>query len=345
MKAITGISKTQKWLALPAWLFLYIFWVLVFQKRAFAFSRTATVEFCYLLFIAANYYFNSLLLIPRFLYPKRYFLFGLLFIAGVVITALLRVPLAMYLNEHYFMPGEDQPGFQKIFMNSLLNIFIWVVGIVAAKLVIDRFRFQRYVDEITMQKNKAELDFLNAQLNPHFLFNSINSIYGHIDKKNTGARNMLLTFSEMLRYQLYECNTDMVDVDKEMKYISNYVSLQQSRKEDSLMVKLQVADNVGGFSIAPLLFIAFIENAFKYVGNSCDKDNSVSITFGKKENMLWFSCVNTIGAGVNNSITHSGIGIANTKKRLALLYPGTHELCIREDEELYVVQLTLQLNP
>ncbi len=112
------------------------------------------------------------------------------------------------------------------------------------------------------EKEKAELDFLNAQFNPHFLFNSINSIYGHIDKHNASARNMLLTFSDMLRYQLYDCNSNCIIIDKEINYIKNYVALQQSRKEESLAVNLTIAENVKGFTIAPLLFIAFIEKCF-----------------------------------------------------------------------------------
>src|SRR4029079_1508304 len=135
-----------------------------------------------------------------------------------------------------------QPTASTLFINSLLNIFIWVVCLVATKLVIDRFRFQQYVDEMAKQKEEAELNFLNAQFNPHFLFNSINSIYAHIDKQNTTARNMLLSFSEMLRYQLYDCNTSRISVDKEMSYIRNYVAIQQARKDSSLQVCLHIGE-------------------------------------------------------------------------------------------------------
>src|SRR5579863_10552762 len=166
------------------WSVLYFFWVMVFQKRAFAFSRTATVEFCYLVFVAANYYFNIYFTIPGFLYQKKYIAFVICMLAGIACSALLRVPLAMYLNEYYFLEGKPQPHFGELFTNSLLNIFIWTVCIVAAKLMLDRMHIQRHVDEMAKEKEKAELDFLNAQFNPHFLFNSINLIYGHIDKQN-----------------------------------------------------------------------------------------------------------------------------------------------------------------
>jgi two-component system, LytTR family, sensor kinase len=316
---------------------------MVFQKREFAFSRTATVEFCYLIFIAANFYFNIFFTIPRFLYAQKYLSFVSLMLLGILVTALLRVPLATYLNHHFFLIGKPQPGFSELFINSLLNIFIWVVCIVAGKLIIDRFHFQQYVEDMAKEKEKAELDFLNAQLNPHFLFNSINSIYGHIDKHNTTARNMLLTFSEMLRYQLYECNSNSIDIDKEMRYIRNYVALQQARKEESFIVNLTIAENVKGFTIAPLLFIAFIENAFKYVGSSDEKENRVNISFYKEDDYLFFKSNNTKEINNKNSIEHKGIGIANAKRRLALLYPRKHNLTVMENENCYSVTLKLQL--
>ncbi|MBS1932596.1 MAG: histidine kinase [Bacteroidetes bacterium] len=325
------------------WALLYFFWVMVFQKRAFAFSRTATVEFCYLIFVAANYYFNTLVTIPRFLYKKKYILFALAFLAGIFCTALLRVPLATYLNAHYFLTGKPQPGFSELFLNSFLNIFIWTVCIVAAKLMIDRMRIQKHIEEMAKEKEKAELDFLNAQFNPHFLFNSINLIYGHIDKQNIVAREMLLTFSDMLRYQLYECSSSFIDMEKEMGYIKNYVALQKARKGEQLSASLCIEENVKGFKIAPLLFIAFIENAFKYVSNSDERQNCVKISFQKQKDNLIFQCSNSKETDVNTTIEHKGIGIANAKRRLTLLYPQRHELEIKDTDDNYEVILKLQL--
>ncbi|MFP5040847.1 sensor histidine kinase [Parasediminibacterium sp. JCM 36343] len=336
-------TRQQKWLQLLWWVGLYIFWVMVFQKREFAFSRTATIEFCYLIFIAANFYFNVFYTIPHFLYTKKYFSFAGLMLAGIIVAALLRVPLATYLNQHHFLIGKPQPGPADLFVRSLLNIFIWVVCLVAGKIAIDRFRFQQYLDEMAKEKEQAELDFLNAQFNPHFLFNSINSIYGHIDKHNTVARNMLLTFSDMLRYQLYDCNSATIGIEKEMNYIKNYVALQTARKDESLIVELSIDDNVKGFSIAPLLFIAFIENSFKYVGNSEDSENKVSINLCRKEDTLHFKCYNTKDPDFISPIEHKGIGMANAKRRLALLYPQQHELDILDEKDSYEVNLKILL--
>jgi two-component system, LytTR family, sensor kinase len=339
------MTKTQTKIGVQVlcWAALYFFWVMVFQKRAFAFSRTATVEFCYLIFVAANYYFNIYFTIPKFLYQKKYISFFISLLAGIAFTALLRVPLATYLNEHYFFVGKPQPRFAELFLNSLLNIFIWTVCIVAAKLMADRMRIQRNLDEMAREKEKAELDFLNAQFNPHFLFNSINLIYGHIEKQNAVARNMLLTFSDMLRYQLYDCSSNSILIEKEMSYIRNYVALQKARKEESLTVNLCIDENVKGFVIAPLLFIAFIENAFKYVSNSDEKENCVKIFFQRQNDMLIFRSCNSKEPDKDNHIEHKGIGISNAKRRLGLLYPKKHELTINDSKDFYEVILKLQL--
>ena len=178
----------RKW-HLLWWMGMYLFWVMIFQKRSFALSTTATIEFCYLFFVAANYYFNMAFIVPRFLYRQRHVEYILFFVLGVVIAALLRVPLAAYLNANYFFPGRPQPSLSAIFIASLLNIFIWTALLCAGKIAISRYRLQRYLEEVQKEKSQAELDFLNAQLNPHFLFNSLNSIYGQIDKQNSSAKN------------------------------------------------------------------------------------------------------------------------------------------------------------
>jgi len=338
MKRIKIISH------IALWVVLYLFWIIIFRNRSFNFSRTMTVEFCYLFFIAGNFYFNTVYTIPRYLYRQQYVLFGLLFIGGIVAGALLRVPLATYLNLHFFIPGKPQPGMLQLFLNSFTNIFIWSVSLVTIKLIVDRMRFQQYIADIEKEKSKTELDFLKAQFNPHFLFNSINAIYGHIDKKNGAARHMLLTFSEMLRYQLYECNTESISIEKELHFIRNYIALQQSRKEESLIVHFHVADDIKGFTIAPLLFVAFIENSFKYVSDDEETENRIEISFTGTANTLVFRTFNTSELRPRTGITHKGIGIANVRRRLELLYPGRHQLVINERDKTHEVILKMELS-
>jgi len=340
------LRMTQKrtWYNILLWIGLYLLWVVVFQKRAFSFSRTMTIQFCYLLFIAGNYYFNVYYVVPVFLYRKKFAAFALLFLAGIVAASLLRVPLATYLSQHYFAPGKPPPGLSQLFFNSLINIFIWTICLVAGKLIVDRIRFQKYIEVIEKEKMKNELDFLKAQFNPHFLFNSINSIYGNINKSNSTAREMLLTFSEMLRYQLYECNTSVISIEKEISYIRNYISLQQIRKPENLSIQLNVSEDVRGITIAPLIFMAFIENSFKYVSNHEDRLNEVQISLARSNNQLFFKTFNT-KENVNGRemIDPGGIGIANVKRRLELLYPDKHALMIQNNDHSFEVMLNLEV--
>ena len=303
-----------------------------------------TIQFCYLLFIAGNYYFNVYYVVPVFLYRKKFAAFALLFLAGIVAASLLRVPLATYLSQHYFAPGKPPPGLSQLFFNSLINIFIWTICLVSGKLIVDRIRFQKYIEVIEKEKMKNELDFLKAQFNPHFLFNSINSIYGNINKSNSTAREMLLIFSEMLRYQLYECNTSVISIEKEISYIRNYISLQQIRKPENLSIQLNVSEDVRGITIAPLIFMAFIENSFKYVSNHEDRLNEVQISLARSNNQLFFKTFNT-KENVNGRemIDPGGIGIANVKRRLELLYPGKHALMIQNNDHSFEVMLNLEV--
>lgn len=339
------MRRNTVWQHILIWVGLYILWVILFQNRTLTVSRTLTVQFCYLAFVAAVYYFTIYFSVPKFLYKKNYLLFASTLLGAIALAALLRTPLAMYLNEHIFMKGKSQPSFSEIFINSLLNIFVWAICLVAATLIIEKIRFQKFLEALEKEKTKNELDFLKAQFNPHFLFNSINSIYGHIDKGNAQARKMLLTFSEMLRYQLYECNTDKIPIEKEVNYIKNYVALQQSRKEENLCVQLCVDDKVKGFSIAPMLFIAFIENAFKYVSSDELKENKVNILLYLENGDLVFESLNTKERLNGHAvINHKGIGISNVKRRLELLYPNHHELQIINKDEFYSVHLKLKLS-
>ena len=338
------MKQQRIWISLALWAGLYACWITLFHDHVFTISRTLTVQFCYLIFVAANYYLQICYAIPRLLHRKRYVSFVLFLPAAIAVSALLRTPLAIWLQMHVFRPGSPVPDAGTVFGDSFLNIFIWVALIVAVQQVIEKIGVRQYVDAMEKQRIRNELDFLKAQFNPHFLFNSINSIYGHIDRKNGKARSMLLSFSEMLRYQLYECNVDNIVIEKEIQYIRNYVALQQERKEENLRVVLDITDDVRGFSVAPLLLITFVENAFKYVSCYEDRDNEVIISLRRQGESLRFRAYNTTdGEVVRRDIEKGGIGITNARRRLDLQYPGKHNLQIADRGESYEVLLYLNI--
>jgi two-component system LytT family sensor kinase len=336
--------KPQRiWISIGLWSGLYLCWILLFRDHVFTVTRTLTVQFCYLLFVIANYYIQVYYAIPRWLHRKKYLLFALMLPASIAVSALIRTQLAIWLQVHVFLPGHPAPDPGVIFRDSFLNIFIWVVFAVSVQQVIEKIGFRQHMDGMEQERIRNELDFLKAQFNPHFLFNSINSIYGHIDKRNNKARDMLLSFSEMLRYQLYECNVDKIVIEKELQYIRHYVALQQERKEESLRVQLDISPAIGGFTIAPLLLITFVENAFKYVSADEDGENEVIISLQKNQDELCFRVYNTKDAvAAIRERGKGGIGIANARRRLDLQYPGRHRLTITEGNRSFEVLLNIK---
>jgi hypothetical protein len=336
------MKQRRVWITIGLWSGVYLLWILLFHDHVFTVTRTLTVQFCYLLFVVANYYIQVYYCIPRLLHRKRYLLFAMVLPLSIAVSALVRTPLAIWLQVHVFLPGGPAPDAGVVFRESFLNIFIWVVLAVAVQQVIEKISFRQHLDSMERQRIRRELEFLKAQFNPHFLFNSINSIYGHIDRRNGKARDMLLSFSEMLRYQLYECNVDKIAIERELQYIRHYVALQQERKDGSLQVRLDIPENIGGFTIAPLLLITFVENAFKHVGSDEGEANEVRLSFRKQLDELVFRAFNTKDAGMVVGVK-GGIGIANARRRLDLQYPGKHRLSITDGDRSYEVVLHLNI--
>lgn len=325
---------------LAFWLLAYFFWIFIFRNGALVLTHTITIQFCYLAFISVNYYFNALYTIPQLLNKRRYAAFGVLFLGGIIITALVRIPVSMFVVTYVFKVTHPQFNYLSIFFDSFINILFWVICILAAKMVIEKIRSQIYIEQIEKEKATNELNFLRAQFNPHFLFNSINSIYGHIDKTNKDAREMLLVFSEMLRYQLYECNVEQIELDNEINYIKNYIAIQKGRIDERIIVTFN-ADVNGQIMVAPLLFITFIENAFKYIGFNEKKENRVDISLQYNNADLMFKAYNTKEPYINTTEKASGLGIANTKRRLEILYPDKHQLTLINTDDYYEVTLIL----
>ncbi|HMG14284.1 MAG TPA: sensor histidine kinase [Saprospiraceae bacterium] len=251
----------------------------------------------------------------------------------------------------YYISNSLSPSSKEVFkeftfqiFNSYLVVFSAGIGISALKLLTDQWLSQSRYAQLEKEKAQTELSFLKAQINPHFLFNSINSIFAHIDKSNVIAREIVLKFSDMLRYQLYDCNSDKISFEKEIAYLINYVELQRLRKDEKLELKFETIGEMFGFEIAPLVLIPFLENAFKYASNHDDKQNLLKIILTKETDYFSFYCSNTKDNIVSGSLVdEGGIGIANVKRRLELIYPGKHELMINNNKDSFEVKLKIQI--
>jgi LytS/YehU family sensor histidine kinase len=302
-----------------------------------------TIQFCYLIFITADFYLINDFIIPVFLEKKKYFLFVLFVILAVAISAWLRSLVAMQMNREFFHdPALNDFG--SLVISSLLNIGIWILIVSLAKMILDRIETEKRVDLLEKERIRNELAFLKAQINPHTLFNSLNTIYGHIEKTNQAGRNILLQFSELLRYQLYECSEEKVSLGKEMDYLKNYVTFEKLRKEDSLQVSFRADQFDPSLSIAPLLLVVPIENAFKFVSHFADQENQICIEICTNGNVLNASVRNTIECNASsNPLKKAGVGIANLKRRLELLYPNKFNFSCKKDNKYFESNLTIQL--
>jgi LytS/YehU family sensor histidine kinase len=204
---------------------------------------------------------------------------------------------------------------------------------------------QLKISELEKQRIEAEVKFLKAQANPHFLFNSLNSIYGLIDKNNQVARDTVHTFAEMLRYQLYECDAPLVPIEKELNFLNAYINLQRIRVNPKTEITWHCDDSCKLFSIAPLLLIPLVENAFKHLSHYESKRNFIDIESKFSMGNFYFSVRNSFESLYKNEvIVSNGIGLENLKNRLMLTYPKLHTLHINDNDNEHYTALTIKIN-
>jgi two-component system LytT family sensor kinase len=287
---------------------------------------------------------GAIYIVIRFVIPKlaigKKILQALLILLGVIVCyVLLKDGHDQYL--YRIIVGDSEKSF---FSNSLYNfsiVLFYLAFASALHLSKEWYLQQELIRKMEVEKLSTELEYLRAQINPHFLFNSINTIYFQIDKQNSAARETLSKFSDMLRYQLYECNADKIDIEKEIKYLDSYVNLQRLRMGENFKIEFD-AENLNHFSIPPLLLITFVENAFKHVSNFVERTNKISILLSKEENEFKFSVVNTIDVTALGS-ENGGIGLKNVIRRLELLYGDIYRLDIMKSSETFSVTLELPI--
>ena len=291
---------------------------------------------------------SSKVLVPVYLYHKRIgrfisFLFLIAF-ANTLITYLVAGAFYYELsgNSIFSNAGIIQTLFSAFFIINC--IVIAVSG--AIQIILDRFGMEQQLHEVENEKISTELAFLRAQINPHFLFNVLNTIYFQINKENRDARNSVEKLSEMLRYQLYECTSDMIDISKELAYIENYVAVQRLRMEAGTDLQLKLPRDIGSFKIAPLLILPLVENAFKHISNFKDpSQNKLFITISvERGSQFVVNVFNTYNAltRIEQPGNSNGLGLKNLERRLALLYPGRHSITRKHDENTYEATLKIQ---
>ena len=195
--------------------------------------------------------------------------------------------------------------------------------------------------EIENEKLATELSFLKSQINPHFLFNTLNNIYSLALVKSEATADAVLKLSSIMRYVLSETKHDTVPLDKEIQFIRHYIELQKVRLTDKVTIEFNVEGETEGKQIAPLILIPFVENAFKY-GVSTKETSKLLFEVKAKADSISFTAQNDMISHDSGNENNTGIGLKNTKRRLELLYPDAHKLTVTEENKQFIVNLILQ---
>jgi len=321
---------------------LVIIMLLEGTDRGFLF--TLTDGLIYVCFYSLLVYFNLLYLIPNYLKTRKFLTYGGLLLLSVFIIT----PLQM-LSLHIKYSGYPDIQ-QDIVLNQVASfLFSFFVAATSTliKIISDWTRQLREKQELQTQTMQSELRFLKSQINPHFLFNTLNNLYALTLKKSDKAPEIVIKLSEMMRYMLYECNEKNVLLQKEVNYIQNYIDLESLRQGPNVQINFEVHGQLSEQLIAPLVFIPFLENAFKHGLNNHITEGFVNIQLQVENRKIHFLIENSkpehMPVLAPNRPKSGGIGLVNIHRRLNLIYPDRYDLKIENHPKTYRVALQLDL--
>lgn len=288
-------------------------------------------------------YINLILLIPKYLKTKKYWTYIFWLVINISAFAFLMVlDKLVLLNEPIFRSYR----IEAVYAFSWIFIFGGLAFIM--KIVREWFRIQDItikLKEVQKQKLEAELSALKAQLNPHFLFNTLNNIYSLSLDKSDRAPELILKLADLMNYTLYECNDENIPISKEIEFIKNYIELEKIRLNNEIKIHFDVIGHYEDCKIAPLLFIPFIENTFKHGINQRPTNPYIDIIFDfSDKKMIRFTIENSKPESLEMKNNSKGIGIENVRKRLDLLYKNRYEFNIKNSLEKYKVDLKIALS-
>jgi two-component system, LytTR family, sensor kinase len=280
------------------------------------------------------FYFNAYLLIPLFMYKKRYWQFTAAHLATFV-CMLVEVNLFSFL----FFKSVNINS-RNVFFNFLIYLFVFGLS-TAYQLIGDKVKSDSLVQEKQNEVLKTELSLLRSQVSPHFMFNVLNNMVALARKQSELLEPSLIKLSSLMRYMLYEADEEKVSLEKEMDYLQSYIDLQQQRFGKKVQVKVHMHTMDNQYQLEPMLLIPFVENAFKH-GTGMIEDAEIAIDLEAEKNVLRFTVSNRYNpASAEVKDKTSGIGLANVKRRLNLLYGKNHTLLISTNNNWFVVSLKI----
>ncbi len=299
-------------------------------------------------------YYSIYVLNPYVLYRRRYVLFTVLFLIGTYVFSVMARVLVIYVVEELYREPtfrkeplwEIATDIKRLYKEFFYRVYLPVFLVISIKLIKERFEEKSRRELLEKEKVRAELNFMKAQIHPHFLFNTLNNLYVLTLQKSDKASETVLKLSEMLDYMLYKCNEATVSVLEEIQLIQNYIDLERLRYGDRLeLVFKQTIDNLQA-QVAPLILVSLIENAFKHGVSGVIDVPKIDISISIKNEQLLFYIKNTKPLNEQKDTTNfkNGIGLINTKNQLRLIYPDKHSIEVIETENYFEVKLQINLN-
>lgn len=290
------------------------------------------------------FYLSLFFIIPSTASKKKYLLFIFSTFLLIAVYGLIKYVIAVNFKDYYLTVGPQQTEVPKEFNRYFLSTIIpsgFMVGLsIVYKVIEDWFKNDNIQRELTHQRTQAELQFLKSQINPHFLFNSLNNIYALAYKKSDDTASAILKLSDIMRYMLKESEDYKVDLSDEIQYLQSYIDLNKLRYKEGVNIDLMVNVDRDNYRVMPLMLISFIENIFKH-GEVSKADSPVKIDLNVAGNKLHFETTNSVK--ISNKDDSSGIGLKNIYRRLDLLYPDNYTLEIQHNNIQYHVSLRINL--
>jgi hypothetical protein len=291
------------------------------------FNPNAVRDYMVIFFMMVFFYTNYFVLMPVVYLRKKYFLYGLLILVAFFFTTVL--PAILFPVEDRRLP---------FLFETAHNIFVFT-AVAFISIALKLYEQWKYTEK---EKLATELAYLKSQINPHFLFNTLNSIYSLSIEKSDATPSAIVMLSGMMRYVISDAAHDYVSLEKELNYISDYIELQKIRLGNTVKIDYRCAGITDEKKIAPLILIPLIENAFKH-GVNPEEDSHIRINILNKDEELHVDIFNNKVSVINGEETRISLGIENTRKRLEILYPGKHNLIIFDEANSFSVELTINL--
>lgn len=295
-------------------------------------------------------YLNIYVFMPFFIFRKKYFTYVIVTLSAIFLMVVIKFYLTYFLISPEVWP-EGPKIIDRITLNYTIDMMfgeLYVMTFVTAiKITMDLLKEHKRLNDLEKLQLETELQFLRTQVSPHFFLNTLNNIYALTLEKSSKAPKVIIKLSELMKYMLYETKVKRLSLEKEILSIQNYLDLERIRSGEKLEIEMEISGEIANKTIAPMIILSFVENAFKHGVNKSIKPVTVKINFNIEGDFLYFSITNPKPAVTEfnrTKKTSGGIGLENVKKRLALGYKSNeYKLTIKDQKDIFVVELKIKV--